>query len=170
MTTFALIAVEHHIFDGVASFLGNVIINLQHRWVNDTHRQTIFDRMIKEYRVNGFTNRVATETKRHVRYTARYHGVWQVIGYPFGGVDKVSAVIIMLGNTGCNRKDIWVKDDILAREADFIDQDIITALTNLDFALIGIGLTVLIKRHDDDRCAIAHTKLGAFDELIIAFF
>ena len=76
----------------------------------------------------------------------------------------------MLGNTGCNRKDIWVKDDILAREADFIDQDIITALTNLDFALIGIGLTVLIKRHDDDRCAIAHTKLGAFDELIIAFF
>ena len=76
----------------------------------------------------------------------------------------------MLGNTGCNRKDIWVKDDILAREADFIDQDIVAALTNLSFALKGIRLTVFIKRHDDNRRTIAHTELGAFDELIIAFF
>ena len=75
----------------------------------------------------------------------------------------------MFFNTCSNSKDIGIKDDIFRRKPDFIDQQSIRACTDINFALCRVGLTILIKRHYNNCCAILQTKPGVLEKFLFTF-
>ena len=66
----------------------------------------------------------------------------------------------MLFNTGGDRKNIRIEDDVFGREPDFVDQQTIGALANFRLARKSVGLPLLIKRHHDHGRAIAAAERG----------
>ena len=75
----------------------------------------------------------------------------------------------MFGDARGNRENIGVKMMSLAEKANLLREDVVGAFANFDFALEGVGLTLLVKRHDNRRRAIAHDFARVFDELRFAF-
>ena len=75
----------------------------------------------------------------------------------------------MLGDARGNRKNIRVENNVARRKANLLREDVVGAFANFDFALEGVGLTLLVKRHDNRRRAIAHDFARVFDELRFAF-
>jgi SRSO17 transposase len=51
----------------------------------------------------------------------------------------------MLLDAGRDREDIGVEDDVLGREADLVDQQVIGALADLDLARLRVGLPLSSK-------------------------
>ncbi|MNS95288.1 hypothetical protein D3C72_1295400 [compost metagenome] len=61
-------------------------------------------------------------------------------------------------------EDIGVEDDVLGREADLVDQDVVGAGADLDLARGGVGLAHLVEGHDHDGGAVAHAFHGVLAE------
>lgn len=164
-------AVEDHVFDGVAQFHRDLVVDLQLAGVDDTHGQAVADRIQQEHRVNRLTHRVvATERERHVRHAARSQGVRQFVTDVGTGVDEVHSVVVVFFDTGGHGKDVRVEDDVFRREADFVDQNVVGAFADFFLARFGVGLAGFVEGHHDDCRAVALAQLGVMDELLDAFF
>ncbi len=48
-------------------------------------------------------------------------------------------------------EDVRVEDDVFGREADLVDQDVVGALADLDLAVVGVGLALLVEGHHHRR-------------------
>ena len=98
--------------------------------------------------MNRFAHRVVT-TKREgdVGDAAGDQRVRQFAFNVFAGTDKILRVVVMLFNTGGDRKDIRVEDNVFRRKTYLFGQDLISAAANLDFTLAGIRLADFIKGH-----------------------
>ena len=94
----------------------------------------------------------------------------QVFLDPAGGLDKIHAVVVVFNDTGSNRKHVRIKDNIGWVKVKLFHQQIIRSFADLGFALKGVGLPLLIKRHDDHRCPVALTQLGFGYKLSLTFF
>ncbi len=79
----------------------------------------------------------------------------QVLLDPPRGVDEIHRVVVVLLHPGRDRQDIRIEDDVLRRKADFLGQNAIGALANLNFAFVGVRLSLFIKGHHDHRRAVA---------------
>ena len=75
----------------------------------------------------------------------------------------------MLFNPRCHRKDIGVENYVLRRKSD-ADQQVISARADFHFAVLRIGLSGFIKRHNDYRCAICHAQPRMMQERVLALF
>ena len=121
--------------------------------------------------MDGFTDRlIPTERERNITHATRDFGVWQVFGDVLTAVDEVHSVIVVLFNARGHGKDVRVEDDVFWREAHFIDQNAVRALTDFVFALFGVGLAGFIERHDNNGGAVALAAFGFLDEFLFAFF
>jgi hypothetical protein len=74
----------------------------------------------------------------------------------------------VLFDAGGHGEDVGVEDDVLGREAHFIDQDAVGALADLDLARKGVGLAFFVKGHHHGGGAIALDQLGVLLELLHA--
>jgi len=163
-------AIEHHILDALAQYGFDVVIDAHHAGVDDAHVHACLDRVVQEHGVDGFAHRVvAAERERHVRHTARDLGAGQVLLDPAHGLDEVDRVVVVLLDAGGDREDVGIEDDVLGREADFIDQDAVGALADLDLARECVGLALLVERHHHRGRAIALDQLGLLLERLQAF-
>ena len=127
--------------------------------------------MVQKYRVNSFTHRViAAKAKRHVGHATRDFSAGQILFNPAGGVDKVDGVVVVLFDTGGDGEDVGIKNNVFRREVDFVDQQAISALANLNLARIGIGLAFLVKRHHHRSRAVALEQFGLLAKDRLAFF
>ncbi len=163
-------AVEHYIFHGIAQLGRDLVVDLQLAGVDDTHAQAVADRIQQEHRVDRLTHRVvAAERERHVGDAARGQRVRQLVTDIGAGVDKVDGVVVVLFDTGGDREDVRVKDDVFRREADFIDQDVVGAFADFFFARLGVGLAGFIEGHHHHGGAVALAQLGVVNELLDAF-
>ena len=88
----------------------------------------------------------------------------------FTRADKVLRVVIVLFNTGSNREDVRVEDDVFRREAHLFGQNFVCAATNLNFARAGIGLAHFIEGHHHHGGTITAHHLRVVDKGINAFF
>ncbi len=75
----------------------------------------------------------------------------------------------MLFDTGGDREDVRVEDDVFRREADFIDQDVVGAFADLFLARFGVGLAGFVEGHHHHGGTVAFAQLGVMDELLDAF-
>ncbi len=149
-------AIQYNVFDPLAQFSRQVVVHAHHAGVDDTHRHAGFDRVIQEHGVDCFTRRiVAAEAETDVGDAAADLGVRQVLANPASGVDEIDCVIVVFFDTGRNRENVRIENDVFRREADLINQQPVGALANFDLALVGIGLALFIEGHDDHGRAVA---------------
>ncbi len=93
----------------------------------------------------------------------------QVLPDPTRRLDEGDAVPVVLLHAGRDRENVRVEDDVLRREAHLVHQDVVGALADRAFALDGVGLALLVERHDHDGGTVAPHGLGVLDEGRLAF-
>ena len=76
----------------------------------------------------------------------------------------------MLFYSRCDRENVGVKDDVLGRETNAVYQDAVGPRTDVDLALIGVGLSVLVEGHDHSGGSVALDECGLTAKFSFAFF
>ena len=112
---------------------------------------------------------VAAEREREVGDAAGNMRVRQVLADPARRLDEIDAVIVVLLEPGRDRENIGIEDDVLGREIELLDQDVVGAFADLGLAREGIGLAGLVERHHHHGRAMAARDLGFVDEFLLAF-
>ena len=74
----------------------------------------------------------------------------------------------MLVDAGCDREHVRIDDDVLGREADLVDEQIVRAARHIDPALVAVGLAFLVEAHYDRRRAVAFDQPRLAQELGLA--
>ena len=74
----------------------------------------------------------------------------------------------MFLNPGGHRQDIWVENDIILIEANLIDKDPVSPLTDSNFLRIRCCLAVFIEGHDHHCRPVAHDVASLFLEILFA--
>src|SRR5690606_37756631 len=127
------------------------------------------NRVIQEYGVNSFANRVITpEGEGDVADAARNIGIGQVFTDPASGFNEVHRIVVMLVDACGNRENVRVENNILGREANSGEQ-VVGALTDFSLTLESVSLTGLVKCHNHRSSAIVHTGAGFLQEVSFAF-
>ena len=78
---------------------------------------------------------------------------------PARRLDEVDAVIVVLLEPGRDREDVGIEDDVLGREIQLPDQDVVGALADLGLARERVGLARFVERHHHDGGAMAPRDL-----------
>ena len=163
-------AVQDNIFYALTQFLRDVLVDRQLPGIHNTHVHAVFDGVIQEHRVDGLAYRViAAKRERHVGNTTGYQGMRKSGLDVVRGLNEIVTVVIVFLDTGRNRKDIRIEDNILRRKTDLPGQDFVGTCTNLDFTLSGIGLSFLVKGHDNGCGTVTPHQPGVVDEFFLAF-
>src|SRR5215470_6008544 len=127
--------------------------------------------MEQEYGMHRLADRlVATERERKVRDAAGDMHAWQFAANRARSLKKGDGIVIMFFDSGRNREDVGIEDDVLRRKADVVDQDLVGTLANRHFARGAVGLTAFVKRHDDHGSAVAPDQFRLADERGLALF
>ena len=74
----------------------------------------------------------------------------------------------MLLDAGRDREDVRVEDDVVVREPRPLGEQPVGAGEDLDPPLDGVGLALLVERHDDGRRAVPPAQPGLAQELVLA--
>ena len=163
--------VEDHVFNGIAQFHRQIVINRQLAGVNDPHIHAVTDGVVQEDGVNRFANRiVAAEREGDVRDAAGNQRVRQLAFNVFTGADKVLRIVVVLFNAGGDGEDIGVKNNIFRREAHLFGQNLVRPAANFDFPRAGIGLANFIEGHHHHGSAVATHLLRMLNEGLYALF
>ena len=88
---------------------------------------------------------------------------------PAGRLDVGDRVAGVLLDAGPDREDVRVDDDVLELEAGLVAQQPDRAPRDLDLAVGGVRLALLVERHDHDRGAVAATQPRVLEERPLAF-
>ena len=161
-------ATENHILHTREQLGRNLIVDAQQGRIDNAHLHAGRNGVVEEGRVHRLAHRVvASEGKREVRDAARDLHMGTLLANRACGVDEGFSIAVVFGNTGGNGQDIGVEDDRLGREPIF-GEEFVGSLGNLDFALVGVGLSPLVKEHHDGRCTIATDLAGLLQEMRFA--
>ncbi|MCY1521927.1 hypothetical protein D9M68_567660 [compost metagenome] len=127
--------------------------------------------MVEEYRVHGFPHRIiAPEGERYIADPAAYAHLRIIFLYPFSSFEEIQGIAPVLIKPRSYRENVQVENDIGRFEFNHIDQDIIRSLHDLQSAGVIVGLSQLIKSHDDNRCTITLHQLCLADEGFFTLF
>src|SRR5581483_491493 len=69
---------------------------------------------------------------------------------------------------GRDGPDVGVEDDVLGREADLVDEELVRALADRDLAFDRLRLALLVEGHDDDAGAVAQHGARLVEERLLA--
>ena len=81
----------------------------------------------------------------------------------------VDRVVVVLFETGRNREDVGIEDDVGRVESCLLGQNLVRALADRDLALDRVRLAHLVERHDDDAGAEALDDARLVQEVGFAF-
>ena len=76
----------------------------------------------------------------------------------------------MLFNTGGDRKNVRVEYDVFGRKVGLTREQVERTFADLELALHGVGLPLLVERHDDDGGAVEADSSCLFEKALLAFF
>ena len=113
---------------------------------------------------------VSTEGKRYIGYATGNHGMGKILLDPFGRLNKIDRIIIVLFNTGSDSENIGIENNVTRVKAHLLGQDLISPRTDFSFALKGISLTLFIECHHNHGGAVTLDELGLLKKNFFAFF
>src|SRR5690606_12322418 len=93
--------------------------------------------------------------------------VRQVLANAARRFDELHGVVVVLVDAGGDREYVRIEDDVCRRETDFPRQDVVGALADLELPIGGVGLPLLVERHDDDGGTVAADQLRLLYELLL---
>ena len=162
-------AVEHDVLAGLLQFRIEVVVHGHLAGVDDAHVHPGADGVEQEHGVHRLADRlVAAERERQVRHTARHVREGEMVADPARRLDERQAVTIVLFDAGGDGEDVGVEDDVLGREPDLVDQDVVRPLADRRLALERVGLALLVERHHDHRRAVGPHDPRLADERLLA--
>ena len=94
----------------------------------------------------------------------------QVFSYPPRSFDEVDCVVIVLVDTGGDRENIRIKNNVFRRKTHALNQKAVSAFANFDLALESVSLPGFIESHHDHRRAITPAQRGLSQKFFFAFF
>ncbi len=148
--------IEDHVLDEGAELRVDVVIERELAGIDDAHVHAGGDGVIEEHRVHRLAHAlVAAKGEGEVGHAARHMHVRKLGLDAARGVDIGARVVVMLLDAGGDGEDVGIEDDVLAGEADLLGQQLVGALADLELALGGLGLALLVERHHHDRGAVA---------------
>ncbi len=161
--------VQNHILDQLAKVRRNVVVDRELAGVDDPHVHAGLDRMVEKHRVHRLAHRlVAAERERQVRHAARdVHQGKAPLDLP-RRLDEVDTVIVVLLDSRRDSEDVRIEDDILGRKPDFLSQQCVGPRADLDLAVLGVGLALLVEGHHDHCSPIAKAFLRLLEKLLLA--
>ena len=163
--------VKQYIFYPLQKFFINIGVHLEHGRIDNSHVHSMLDRMVEERSVHGLTYRiVSSEGKRHVTDPTTYFRTRKVLLDPACCIKKVNCIFPVFLHAGCYRENIGIKNDVLVIELHLIHQNPVAPLTDLDASLVGIGLSILIKRHDHYCSTKFLDSFGLVDKFFFPIF
>lgn len=87
-----------------------------------------------------------------------------------GGFDEVYCVVVVFFDVCSDGEDVWVEDDVLWWEVDFVDQDVVGVGVDFDFVCIGVGLFGFVECYYYCRGVIVQYFVCVFVEQCFVFF
>ena len=160
---------EHHVLAELAQFSVDLVIDGELAGVDDSQAHTGFDGAQQEHRVHGLTNRlVASERERQIGDATGDVDVGQLVGDQLDGFEEVEAVAVVLVDASGDGKDVGVDDDVVGREADLVDQQVVCPPGDRHLALDRVGLADFVEGHHDHRCAIVEARASLGQERLFA--
>ena len=113
----------------------DVVVERELAGIDDAHIHAGLDGVIEEHRVHRLAHAVvAAEGEGEVRHAARHMHVRQLGLDAARRVDIGAGIVVMLLDAGGDGKDVGIEDDVFGREADFLGQELVGALADLEFA------------------------------------
>ncbi len=162
--------VENDVFDVRQQIFRDVFIDDELTGVDDAHVEAGRNRVIEERGVNRFAHDVVpAERERQVAdaaadLDARTAGLDEARGF-----DEIDGVGVVLLETGGDREDVGIENDVGRIEPRALGQQPVRALADGDFPLDRVRLALLVERHHDDTGTVAPHGGGFFQELVLAF-
>ena len=148
-------AIEHHVFDRLAQGRVQVVVQGQGAGVDDAHVHAGTDGVVQEHAVDGFAyGVVAPERERDVGHATGDVAVRKTPLELARRLDEGHGVTIVFLDAGGDGEDVGVEDDVLGRQARFIDQQRMGSAADGDLALEGVGLALFVEGHHHHRRAV----------------
>ena len=164
-------AVKHHVFNPLAQFGRELVIDPNHAGVDDAHVHASLDGMVEKHGVDRLANRIiAPEAEAHIRDPTRHLGARQVLLDPACGLDEVDRIVVVFFDAGGDGEDIGIKNNVFWGEVEFLHQYPVGALADLDLAGVGVGLAFFVKGHHHRCGAIAAQQPGLLFEAVYPLF
>src|SRR5690606_4486381 len=161
--------VEDDVLDPREQLLRDVLVDLEHAGVDDAHAHAGFDGVVEERRVHGFAYDVVTaEAERQVADAPRDARARTLRLDDPRRLDVVDREARVLLDPGRDREDVRIEHDVLGVEAGLLGQQAVRALTDLDLAFDGLGLTLLVEGDHDDAGAVAAYRSSIRDVVGLA--
>eukprot|EP00053_Salpingoeca_punica_P018065 m.175524 g.175524 ORF g.175524 m.175524 type:complete len:1311 (+) comp17350_c0_seq2:4566-8498(+) len=163
------VAVPQQVLAELHEFSGDVAVDGQHAGVDNAHVHAGLDGVEEEDGMHGLADLVhATEREAEVGDAAADAGARTSLLDDGDALDKVLAVGAVLLHARGDGEDVRVEDDVVRVEVDLLHQNLVAAFTDAHAVFFGGGLSLLVKRHDDDGSAVAADDAGLVDELGLA--
>lgn len=149
----------------------NVGVDRQSASVYDGHVQTFLDGVVQEGAVHRLPDCFhSSEGEGEIGETSADAGVWEVGFDELDRLQELHRVCGMLFHSGTDGKNIGVEDNVLGWEVRLLDQGLVRALANCEFALSRDGLAFLIEGHDDNGGTIFFHDFRLVNEVLFPFF
>ena len=144
--------VEDQILDEPEQLGADVLVDRELPGVDDAHVEPRLDGVEEERGVNRLAHVVrATERKREIRDATRHARSRAALLDQPDRLDERLRELGMLLDPGADGEDVGVEDDVLGREAGALGEQRVRPRANLDLAIDGLGLALLVERHHE-RC------------------
>mmetsp|Transcript_1346 Transcript_1346/g.4244 ORF Transcript_1346/g.4244 Transcript_1346/m.4244 type:complete len:374 (-) Transcript_1346:1331-2452(-) len=163
-------AVQEDVFDVLQQLLVNLLVHifLDLLRVHDTHVHASLARVVQEGAVECTAHRlVATEGESQVGHTAADFATRAEALDFTRGVDEVNTVVVVLLHASTNGENIRIENDVLRVEANLFDQELVRTAADADLLRLSRGLAILIKRHHNNRGAMALDNLRVVQEFLL---
>jgi hypothetical protein len=111
---------------------------------------------------------VASEGKRQVGDAARDQGAGADLLQDARRLDVIPGELGVLLDAGGDGQDVGIEDDVVRAHADDVEQEPVGAAADLDLALDGLGLPLLVEGHDHHTAAEAPDLARLGEEVLLA--
>ena len=163
-------AVEDHVLDPLEQLWLDVLVDRELTGVDDPEVKPCLDRVEKERGVHRLADDVvAAEREAQVGDTTGGARTGTPLLEARQALDECARVVVVLLDARCDREHVRVEHDVLGREADLLDEQVIGAAADRDPS-VGVGrLPFLVERHHDDARAVVADAPCLAQELLLAF-
>ena len=87
---------------------------------------------------------------------------------PTGCLDEVDGVVVMFRDSGGDRQNVRVEDDVLGREMHLIDEDAVGTFADSDLVQVCCRLSLLIKGHHHYGGSVTADYMGLLPEALLS--
>ena len=161
--------VEDQVLDVLLEVLRDVVVDRELARVHDRHVEPGLARVVQERRMHRLADDVVpAEGEREIRdASGDLHAGQTPLDDP-GRIDERPGIVRVLLHPGGDREDVGVEDDVRRVVARLLGEQPVGALADLDLALDGVGLPLLVEGHHDDGGAVALHAPGLREEILLA--